>query len=119
MEDFLRLWMDDGFSLIELLFALMLLSFGLTALMQTQNISASTLNNSQERFAALLIARQFLDHALVANGASSLNDTICQNNVCYFVSQKNCVIADTQTQITIEVRWRKSLMTLSSRATHY
>jgi Tfp pilus assembly protein PilV len=105
----------EGFSLIELLFAFVILSFGLTALVKTQFIASSSLKNSQERYNALLVAQQFMDHALVSKNLSNLSDKIYCNNVWYFVNQKINQIEVNQSQVTIDVRWRQSLLTLSAQ----
>jgi len=103
-----------GFSLLELLFALIILSFGLTALVQTHFSSASTLKNAQERYHALLIAQQYMNHALVSNDLDHISEKILRNNVWYFVNQRTNQIESEKTQITIEVRWRQLRLTLSS-----
>jgi len=103
----------DAFSLIELLFALVILSFGLTALVKTHFIASSTLNKSQERYNALLVAQQFMDHAIVSKELNNLSDKIYCNNVWYVVSQKINQIAGNQAQVTVDVRWRQSLVTFS------
>jgi len=98
----------------------MILSFGLTALMQNQIIAASTLKTSQERYNALLIARQFLDQALVSNEWINLEDNkICQNKVCFLVSRRKQALANDQNQITVDVRWRHFHVSLSASAYHY
>jgi prepilin-type N-terminal cleavage/methylation domain-containing protein len=106
---------SDGFSLVELLFALIILSFGLTALVHTHIISARTLKSAQERYNAMLIAQEYIDHALVSKDLSNISDSIFRNNVWYFIRQQRHQTADNQLQVTIEIKWRNAIMTLSTR----
>jgi len=105
---------SEGFSLVELLFALIILSFGLTALMKTHILSASAIQTSQERYHALLMARQLMDQALVTKELNHSSDEIYHNKRFYFVSQHKSRLANEQTQVKIEVRWRQSQLTLSA-----
>jgi len=113
-EIILRPCTSGGFSLIELLFALVILSFGLTALMQTHIISAKTLKSTKERYHAMLIAQERIDQSLVSRVFRNSSDSICRNKVCYAVDQQIRQTEDNQSQITIEVKWRNSIMTLSA-----
>jgi Tfp pilus assembly protein PilV len=109
----------SGFSLIELLFALLMLSFGLTALVKTHSIAASTLKNSQERYHALLIAQEYIDYALITKDLTAISDKICRNNVWYFVNQRMHHYSTYQSQITIDVKWRHSMLKMTARINHH
>jgi prepilin-type N-terminal cleavage/methylation domain-containing protein len=106
---------ESGFSLVELLFALLILSFGLTALVKTHSIAASTLNNSQERYHAMRIAQEFIDYALITKELISVSEKIYRNKVWYKVTQSIQHRSNNQSQITVDVNWRKSQLTLTAQ----
>jgi prepilin-type N-terminal cleavage/methylation domain-containing protein len=114
-EDIVSSCKINGFSLIELLFALFLLSFGLTALVKTHSMAAQTLKNAHERYHALLIAQEFMDDALVTKKLTPLSDKIYRDHVWYFVSKRMQSYSVDQAQVTINVKWRQYALKLSAR----
>jgi len=100
---------SKGFSLLELLFALVLFSFGLTALVQTHTISAFTLKTSQERYQALLIARQCLDSMLASDTPTSRKQEIYQNKILYVANSTY-----SNGEATVDIRWRQFSVILTT-----
>ncbi|ETR72488.1 MAG: hypothetical protein OMM_07484 [Candidatus Magnetoglobus multicellularis str. Araruama] len=114
MEDILLPFKSNGFSLLELLFALALLSFGLTALLQTHHIAAGSLKSTQERYHALLLAQEWMDAALVSEKKNNQTDKVYRSNVLYAISRKVVQSANDCVKIIIDVQWRTFHLSIDS-----
>ncbi|KPA18900.1 hypothetical protein MHK_000837 [Candidatus Magnetomorum sp. HK-1] len=104
-----------GFSMIEILFALVLFSFGLTALMRTHQIAASTLNSVRNQYSALLIAQESLESAIALKNISLNDYEILQNNILYNVNYDTQYVVNDTYELKVNVQWKNKKISISKR----
>ena len=114
---------ESGFSLVEFLVAMVILSVGILGLLQAVNIAISHNMTNQLRLDATLLADAELSRELSKGGTSTGFDAISTPTSphvsnypvrrqvmsgfrSYSVTRTNTVITDNTKQIAVQVRWR-------------
>ncbi|MBF0452123.1 MAG: prepilin-type N-terminal cleavage/methylation domain-containing protein [Candidatus Magnetomorum sp.] len=98
-----------GFSLVEVLVALVLFSFGLTALIRTHHVAASTLQSVRDRYTALLIAQECIEKA---KNSDVLMNTVTQNGIQYAIIYDIQHKTNTTSILTVNVQWKNKQLSL-------
>jgi len=106
---------SSGFSIIEILFAITIFSFGLTALMKTQQIANATIKSYQKKFCALLLAQQCLESAISSKSKVLTDYEIYQNKTLYKISFENQFVMNNTYELTVIVQWKNKKFSISKR----
>ena len=108
------LYSTTGFSLVELLVALTLFSFGLTALIRTHQTAQSTLQTSREHYNALLIVQECMEYAQVSGKLLFHQTTVVRNGISYFITG----MSDNETNgiqtIAVTIQWKNKKLLFSN-----
>jgi type IV pilus assembly protein PilV len=109
----------SGFTLVEFLVAILILTVGILGLLQTVNIAISHNMVNQLRLDGTIVADGELARELSKGGTNIGFEAISTNTSNYFVPQKvlngyrnysvtktNALITTNTKQVTVEVRWR-------------
>jgi len=106
-----------GFSLVEVLVALALFSFGLTALISTHQVATYTLQSARERYNALLIAQEYLEQCIMFDNSTVQENPVFRNGINYFITWNINKNKSGVQNISINVQWKKKQLSLST--THF
>ena len=109
----------SGFTLVEFLVAILILTVGILGLLQTVNVAISHNMVNQLRLDGTVVADGELAKELAKGGTNIGFEAISTNTSNYFVQQKvlngyrnysvtrtNTLITTNTKQVTVEVRWR-------------